>query len=196
MKRQSETDRNSSIRIMTLILIPLTLALILTLTLSGCSSRPDLSEYEDVPILIKGLEAQDFEITPGELLEMDCVSGEDTGGSDKAGTVEGYGPELDSFLSEYGKKRSDFSKIRFLAKDGYKKTIWGEMLENSEIVFSVANGDEPLRENEMPMRLLIPGAESSYWVYGVVEIEFVENEEIVSTNKEIVSTNKERRLEQ
>jgi hypothetical protein len=159
------------------------LVLILALTLSGCGSEPDISEYEDVPILIKGLEAQDFEITPGELLKMECVSGEDTGGSDKAGTVTGYGPDLDSFLSEYGRKRSDFSKIRFLAKDEYKKTVWGEMLENSEIVLSVANGNEPLRESEMPMRLLIPGAESSYWVYGVVEIEFIEKEEIESAKE-------------
>lgn len=183
MRSRSVTKGNTLFLFKTHILFTLALTLTLILALSGCSNGPDLSGYEDVPILIKGLEAQEFEITPGELLEMECVSGEDTGGSVKAGTVTGYGPDLDSFLSEYGRKRSDFSKIRFLAKDGYKKTVWGEMLENSEIVLSVANGNEPLRESETPMRLLIPGAESSYWVYGVVEIDFVEHEEIVSANE-------------
>jgi hypothetical protein len=47
------------------------------------------------------------------------------------------------------------------------------MLQEKQIVFSLSNGKDPLGESEIPMRLLIPGAESSYWVYGVVEIEFI-----------------------
>lgn len=158
--------------------VPVFFVLFLTVlpafSLTACGDgRPDISAYEDMPILIRGLAEDDFEITPAELAEMECVSGSGTGDSEKAGTVEGYGPTLDSFLSEYGKQRSDFSKIKFTGKDGYKKTIWGEMLEDREIIFSLSNGKEPLNEIETPMRLLIPGEEPGYWVYSVVEIEFI-----------------------
>lgn len=150
------------------------LAVVLLCQMTACGGKPDISSYEDTPIIIKGLADEDFEITPADLLEMDCVSGSDTGDSDKEGTIDGYGPTLDTFLAVYGKERSDFSKVKFIGKDGYKKTIWGEMLKEKEIVLSVANGEEPLKDSETPIRLLIPGADSSYWVYGVNEIEFIE----------------------
>lgn len=152
----------------------LLLAGMLLWMLTACGGSPDISTYSDMAIIVKGLEEEDVEITPSELMEMDCVSGSDTGSSDKAGTIEGYGPTLDTFLAEYGKKRTDFSKVKFMGKDGYIKTIWGEMLEEKEIVLSIANGEEPLKDNETPIRLLVPGADSSYWVYGVNEIEFIE----------------------
>ncbi len=159
------------------ILLTFFLALILPFALASCGGgKPDISAYEDMPIVIKGLAEDEFETTPAELAGMDCVSESDTGGSDKAGTVEAYGPTLDTFLSAYGKQRSDFGKIRFTGKDAYHKTIWGEMLEEKEIILSIANGKEPLKDSEAPMRLLIPGAEPNYWVYSVVEIEFTDKE--------------------
>jgi Oxidoreductase molybdopterin binding domain. len=144
------------------------------LFLTACGdNQPDISAYKDMPITVSGLTEKDFEVTPAELEKLGSVSGSGTGSSDKAGTVDGYGPTLDSFLSEHGKKRDDFSKIRFTGKDEYTKTIWGEMLKKQEIIFSISDGKEPLQKSETPMRLLIPGAESSYWVYGVVKIEFI-----------------------
>ena len=148
-------------------------AAVLIFSLSSCGGKPDISDYEDMPVQIIGLTEDDFEITPAGLAEMKCESGSGQGGSEKSGNVDGYGPTLDTFLAEYGKERSDFSKIIFTAKDDYKKTVWGDMLEDGKIVLSIANGEEPLNENETPMRLLIPGAESAYWVYGVVKIEFI-----------------------
>ena len=157
-----------------LLMFRLMLILLLFIGLiTACGSKPDISKYEDIPITVKGLAEEDFEITPAKLADMECVSGSGTGDSDKAGTVEGYGPDLDSFLAGYGKERSDFSKVKFVARDGYKKTVSGDMLQEKEIVFSLSNGKDSLGESETPMRLLIPGAESSYWVYGVVEIEFI-----------------------
>lgn len=144
-----------------------------TVSLTACGGEPDISAYENMPIMIMGLEEEDFEITPAELAEMECVSGSGKGDSDKAGAVEGYGPALDTFLAQYGKERSDFEKIRFIGKDGYKKSVSGEMLKDKEIVLSLSNGEKPLKESETPMRLLIPGAESSYWVYGVIQIELI-----------------------
>jgi len=141
---------------------------------SACgSSNPDISAYAQDSILIIGLLEEDFEITPEELLQLECTSGGGTGQSEKAGTVEVYGPTIDTFLAEYEKSRSDFTKIRVTAKDAYKKVIWGEMLTDGEIIFSIANGAEPLTEGQKPMRFFIPDADSSYWVYGIIELEFV-----------------------
>ena len=47
------------------------------------------------------------------------------------------------------------------------------MLDNDQIVLSISGGDDPLNDSETPLRLIVPGAESSYWVYGVVQIEFI-----------------------
>lgn len=151
----------------------LILAAFLIPAMQGCGSKPDISAYQETPVMIKGLTEEGFEITPAELIKMECYSESGTGDSDKAGTVEGYGPTLDTFLAAYGKERGDFAKIKFTAKDGYQKTVFGKMLEEKEIVLSVANGEDSLADSETPMRLLIPGAESSYWVYGVTEIEFI-----------------------
>jgi len=148
-------------------------AIVLLLSLSACGGEPDISAYKDMLIQIIGLTEDNFEITPSELAEMKCESGSGEGSSEKAGSIDGYGPTLDTFLAEYGKERSDFSKIKFTGKDDYKKTVWGDTLKDQEIVFSIANGKDPLKEGETPMRLLIPGEDSSYWVYGVVKIEFI-----------------------
>ena len=153
------------------------LILFLVLLLAACENgKPDISGYQDTPIRITGLTEEEFEITPAELIEMDCVSESDTGESEKAGTVQGYGPSLDTFLARYGKERSDFQKIRFTAKDDYKKTLWGELLKTDGIILSVSNGEDPLNDSEAPLRLIVPGAESSYWVYGVIQIEFIGQE--------------------
>lgn len=161
--------------------LPVLLLFILLFLLPALSTacgngKPDISAYQDTPISISGLTDEAFEITPAELMEMECVSESDTGKSEKAGTVEGYGPSLDTFLEQYGKERSDFEKIRFIAKDGYKKTLWGELLKNDQIVLSLSDGDKPLSDSEEPLRLIVPGAESSYWVYGVIQIEFIREE--------------------
>ena len=149
------------------------ISIMLAFSLAACGGKPDISAYQDMPISITGLTEKDFEITPAELIKMDCASESDTGKSEKAGTVEGYGPTLDTFLAQYGKERSDFEKIRFIGKDGYKKTLWGEVLDNDHIVLSLSNGKEPLNDNETPLRLIVPDEESSYWVYGVTQIEFI-----------------------
>jgi hypothetical protein len=154
------------------------ISIVLTFSLAACGGKPDISAYQDMPVSITGLTDEDFEITPAELIKLDCASESDTGKSEKAGTVEGYGPTLDTFLAQYGKERSDFEKIRFIGKDGYKKTLWGELLDNGQIVLSLSNGKEPLNDSETPLRLVVPGADSSYWVYGVTQIEFIAKQEL------------------
>jgi hypothetical protein len=133
----------------------------------------DISAYETDEIVVSGLLDEDFTITPKELLALDCVSRTATGATEKAGTVSATGPLLDTFLAQYGCKASDFSRIRFLAKDEYRTVLRGEYLTDYDVVMAVSSGSKPLAEGFRPMRLLIPEAESNMWIYAVIRIEFV-----------------------
>ncbi len=145
---------------------------------SGCGTpvQADLSTYGDEPILIRGLSAEEFTVTPHELADLDCASQSATGRTQKAGTVHGVGPTLETFLAQYNKRQTDFQKIIFQAKDGYTVTLGSQSLQKYEVILSVAHGKEPLSENEAPLRLLVPEAESSKWVRMVTAIEFVPND--------------------
>lgn len=153
----------------------LSLCLIIWFFIAGCSAslQADLSAYGDQPIRISGLTAEDFTVTPNELAKLDCESQSATGKTQKAGTVNGVGPTLDTFLAQYNKKQTDFQKIIFRAKDGYTITLGPQDLKKHTIILSLANGKEPLSEQEAPLRLLIPGAESGKWVRMVTEIKFI-----------------------
>jgi hypothetical protein len=135
----------------------------------------DISEYGDEPIRITGLTDEDFYVTPKELLALDCVSVTASGGTEKSSGVNGTGPELNTFLAQYGKTTADFTKIRILCKDDYTVVLRGEYLtDDYQIVLAVRKIREPLPEELQPMRLIIPEGESGKWAYGVTEIQFVE----------------------
>ncbi len=146
---------------------------------AGCSTsvRADLSSYGDEPIRISGLtDDEDFTVTPKELAKLECESGSATGKTQKAGTVCGVGPTLDTFLAQYNRQQTDFQKIIFRAKDSYTITLGPRDLQEYIIILSLANGNKPLSENEAPLRLVIPEADSGKWVRMVIEIEFVPKE--------------------
>lgn len=149
---------------------------IISILLSGCSTRlkADISSYQDEKILIIGLEDENFYITPAELAEMECVNETQTGKTAKAGTVNAVGPTMETFLEKYDKKQTDFEKIKFYARDDYYTYILEEDLKDSTIILSIADGDNPLGGSEQPLRILIPGAESSKWIRMVDKIEFTE----------------------
>jgi hypothetical protein len=138
---------------------------------------------------------EDFTITPRDLLELEQTSRTATGATEKAGTVSAKGPLLDTFLAGYGYKAADFYKIRFLAKDAYRTLLRDEYLTDYDVVMAVSSGKEPLAEDQRPMRLLIPEAESNMWIYGVIRIEFEFYEENRSNNaaeqSEVSSTKQE-----
>jgi hypothetical protein len=153
----------------------LTLVLFLcVLALASCAAAPaDISAYGDTPIEIAGLLDEDFTVTPNGLAALDCVKRSATGATAKAGTVSASGPLLDTFLAQYGKKMTDFERIRFIGADEYRKVLKGEYLTDYEVVLSIASGNKPLPKADQPLRILIPEAESEYWVYSCVRIEFV-----------------------
>jgi len=143
---------------------------------AGCSPsiKADLSAYEDEEIRIAGLRSEEFMVTPGELAKLECESQTATGKTQKAGTVRGIGPTLDTFAKQYGKRQTDFKKVVFRAKDGYTITLGTQDLTKYDIILSLANGEKPLSGQEAPLRLVIPGAESSKWIRMVNEIKFMD----------------------
>lgn len=139
--------------------------------LTSCGSA-DISSYGNDKITISGLKDDDFTVTPNDLSEMKCVSRTDTGATAKAGTVNAYGPLLETFVGKYGYTTDDFSRVTFKCRDSYEVSLKEEYLTDYDIVLSIASGSEALPEKEQPLRILVPEAESSKWAYSVERIEF------------------------
>jgi hypothetical protein len=154
--------------------------LLACLLLCSCSNvtkvKADISAYGDTPITISGLLNEDFTVTPNNLAKLECVQMSGSGKTEKSGPVSAVGPLLETLLAQYGKSRSDFSKIRFYASDKYKITLNDDYLTNYKIVLSIAKGNDPLPAVQQPLRLFIPKAESSNWIYAVIRIEFIAKE--------------------
>lgn len=131
-----------------------------------------VAEYAESAIIVSGLTDAEFTVTPGELAKLECVSASASGQSAKAGTVKGAGPGLDTFLAEYGRSPEELELARFIASDGYRVTLREKTLTGGEVILAITGGAGPLPRSERPMRLIIPGADSSAWVYAVERIEF------------------------
>jgi hypothetical protein len=142
--------------------------MVLLLTLTACSPKPDLGDYGDTPITIAGLTDEEFTVTPLELSKLPLTSKSASGSSAKAGTVKALGVELKTFLASCGIAPEDIKLVRFIAYDEYRVTLHGQGVQNWDVILSIS----ALSANEQPLRLLIPQAESSQWIYGVVRIEF------------------------
>ena len=135
----------------------------------------DISDYGDAEILITGLPGGDFTITPYGLLELDCTSVSANGGTRKSSGVNGTGPELETFLAQYGKTTSDFKKIRFICKDDYITVLKNDYLtDDYQIVMAVTQIGKALPSKLQPLRIIIPEGESAKWAYGIMEIDFIE----------------------
>ena len=68
-------------------------------------------------------------------------------------------------------EEEDLQRIRFYASDEYYVGFLPEALEKYEFILAVANGDDPLGEGELPLRLVVVGGESNQWVRMVERIE-------------------------
>lgn len=141
---------------------------------TGC--KANISEYENEKIQITGLLEEDFYITPAELAEMKCTEAVAHGKTAKAGTVQAYGPTLATFLAEYGKAVEEFYSVKFTAKDDYTVTLGRQTLENDDVILAISRGSKPLYEDQQPLRILIPNADSGKWTYMVNQIEFTYKE--------------------
>ena len=149
--------------------------LLLVLYLTGCAA--DISAYEDSPILVTGLLEEDFCITPGELAALECTEATAVGKTAKAGTVQAYGPTLETFLAQYGKPLDEFKSVRFTASDDYVVTIGKVSWDKYDVILSISQGSKALPDYQQPLRIVIPGGDSGNWVRCVTTIEFTYAEE-------------------
>jgi hypothetical protein len=139
----------------------------------------NISSYAQSGISVSGLEDEDFIITPETLKDYEIVNlsttgtGKGEGGESKAGTVNAYGPSMESFLATYGYTLTDFRSIRFLCKDGYTTVLRPSRMEDEVVIMSFAAGKEPLKRYQQPMRIVIPDGDTGQWCFGILRIEFV-----------------------
>ena len=150
------------------------MAAFLLVCLTGC--KRDISAYEASPIQIVGLTDEPFAVTPRELMALKCTSATARGNSDKAGTVNAYGPTLEALVIAYGHSLSEFRYVRFCASDGYDVTINQLVWDSYDVILSIANGSKPLEVRQQPLRVVIPGYDSGKWVRLVTQIEFAAKE--------------------
>jgi hypothetical protein len=124
-------------------------------------------------ILIHGLRDQDITITLGDLKKLPTVTryAEATRSNGEEVQVLATGPLLDTLLKKYGKSQQEFSRIRFTARDNYAIAVPADILKNCQIVLSYINDGKPLEEDWQPVRVVIPGARSMYWVKDMIRID-------------------------
>ncbi len=164
--------------------------LVAVMLLCGCQreisvQQEAIADYAEEKIAISGLTDEEFTVTVAQLASL-AVIAEDASSRKANGetlSMQAVGPTLDTFLAQYDKTREDFSKIRFTAADGYVITLSAGVLEQQEMILAVANGEQPLDENEQPLRLVLPGADSMYWERAVCHIDFIAQEERFFCNK-------------
>lgn len=143
--------------------------------MAGCgSAKADMSAYQSQEITIVGLTEEEFTVTPQDLAQLPIKNKKVTSATTKKDvTVQATGPTLDKFLEQYGYEPTDFETITFIAADGYTKQFKGEyFLVHTEVIMAICHNKEPLAEEEMPLRLVIPNATGDNWVHGVIEIRF------------------------
>jgi len=131
----------------------------------------DISAYADREIEVAGLTDSSFYVTPRELSQMKISKQTVTGKSQKAGTFTGVGPTMSVFLTQYGETVGNFKQVKFYAEDDYTVVLVASLQEKT-VILSVANGSDPLKDNQQPLRIVIPGEDSSKWIRNVVKIEF------------------------
>lgn len=154
-------------------LIVLMLSFILAFSACG-TDEIDISKYADEKIVLSGIAAQDIILTISDIKDMDCKTIKTNSTSDKIGNVRATGPELDTVLAQYGKSKSDYSKIRFYGCDEYDVILKKDYTEEHDIYLAFGLDGEPLDEESAPCRIIIPKSDSSYWTRMVNRIEFIE----------------------
>ena len=158
--------------------------------IAGCSSTIDaeaIADYASEQIVISGLTEQDFVITVNDLAALQMVerSASTTRSNGQEVHIDANGPLLDTFLSIYGKNQTDFSRIRFTATDDYSIAVTQDVLAEREIVLALGDGGNPLSEDDIPVRVVIPGERAMYWVRHLCRIDF-ENDTVDQRSQKIV----------
>ena len=153
------------------------LALILSLSffLVSCGTDDiDISQYGDRMVTISGAAEEEVTLTIADLKAMDCITRSAESTSDKIGRVKATGPTLETVLSRYGIHQKDLKHIRIYATDGYDVKIGSEVLAEDTVILAFGIDGEPLDSESAPLRIVIPGSDSAYWIRMVERIELTE----------------------
>jgi len=164
--------------------VELKLILILLLCLSsiffaGCGNPDiDVSAYGNQTITLTGVVQPDgsegkIALKISELKEMDCVTVKTHSTSDKIGEVKATGPLLETILKKYEHTLSDYHRIVITATDGYEIALNQPLIGDSELILAFGIDGKPLGVDEAPLRLIIPGSDSAYWIRMIKTIEFI-----------------------
>lgn len=152
----------------------LILCLIASALLAACGTDDiDISAYENEQIELKGIGEETVSVSAAELKAMKCRTLKTESTSDKIGKVRATGPELDTVLEAYGAGKEDFSKIIIKGSDEYDVKLLNDYITSHDIYLAFGIDGEPLDEESMPCRIIIPDSDSAYWVRMVRSIEFV-----------------------
>lgn len=159
-------------------LLLLSVVLLLPIIMAACgktgSTAGDTGPFDEEKIVVHGLTGRDFEITPGDLRKLKTVTRhcEATRTNGEKVSVTATGPLLDTFLRQYGKNQQDFSCVRFTARDKYSIAVPHDILANRQVILSYINDGKPLRDDCRPVRIVIPGERSMYWVRKMIRMDF------------------------
>lgn len=171
---KSDAKKKQSVRH---IMVSMGMILILTisLVLVSCGTDDiDISEYADRTITISGVVDEDVSLTIADLKAMDCVTKSAESTSDKIGKVKATGPTLETVLSQYGIHQKDLKRIKIYAKDDYDVKIGSNVLTEDTIILAFGIDGKPLDGESAPLRIVIPGSDSAYWIRMVERIELTE----------------------
>jgi hypothetical protein len=168
-----EVDKKNKFLAAGVLLLLVIVAVLGFLNYRAVSAAHSSSLYGAGRILIHGLQDQDFDITLDDLKKLPTVTryAEATQSNGEEIRVEATGPLLDTLLQQYGKSQQDFSRIRFTARDSYSIAVPYDILKNCQIILSYINDGKPLEADWQPIRVVIPGVRSMYWVKDMIRID-------------------------
>ena len=158
---------------------------IVTLLFMGCSDNtaknnvtgtvsPDESLniiWQDKEIRISISKIMDFGAVEMEAATIDSEN--------KESIRQIKGVLLEDILKEYlDISLSDIYSLRFTAGDGYAIEVPPEVLKEREIILAFEMDGEPLEEESLPLRSVIPDERTMYWVRNLVEVSLIEGHDI------------------
>ena len=156
-------------------LLCLALLCLLVAGLCACGKTDDIdiSGYADRTITIVGAAKEPVELTIADLKEMACDTVKTHSTSDKIGEVRATGPWLDTVLEPYGIKQKDLTKLIIIGEDEYDTKLNQDYLKKNPVMLAFGIDGEPLEEDAVPCRIIIPRSDSAYWVRQVTRIELI-----------------------
>lgn len=152
----------------------LIICLLITAMLASCGvDNIDISAYENEQIELIGVGEETVTLSIADLKAMECKTLKTESTSDKIGKIKATGPELDTVLKSFGESKGDFSKIIINGSDEYDVKLLKDYFTEHDIYLAIGIDGEPLDEESIPCRIIIPKSDSAYWVRMVKSIEFI-----------------------